>query len=572
MTNKTIKYKPVSPEISQIVAQHGGDPETLLDVLVDLGSHPSGLTPAAVTEVAQALNLPPHLAYGMATFYSMLSFEDPKKVLRVCDGPVCWLRRASDTRSALEAVAGSEWRLERSSCLGLCDRAPAVLVEDEQAGPVSPEDAEKTCGGWRRVPTEYSEPRAGEVRAMLANAGAIDPDSIDSALEFGAYEGLKSALQKPPAEVLDIVEASGLQGRGGAGFPVGRKWKFVAGAQATPRYMICNADESEPLIFKDRVLIDTDPHQVLEGIAIGGYACGASEAWIYIRGEYQGQARRLERAIKQAVERGFLGVNILNSGFSFKVHVHRGAGAYICGEETALIESLEGKRGEPRMRPPYPPSYGFRGLPTAVNNVESFAAVPNILRKGVDWWKSLSDYETPGTKLYMLLGHVRDPGLFEAPFGLTLRQIINDFGGGMQAGSKFHFALCGGAAGTIVNESMLDIPIDFASAKNGISLGAGAFLICDQSVSPVAFLREILHFFALESCGKCTPCRVGTWRSKEILTNLAAGKGTPGGLAELQALSENMLLASFCALGQSVSIPINSTLKYFGSHFTAAEK
>lgn len=407
---------------------------------------------------------------------------------------------------------------------------------------------------------------------MLANAGEIDPDSIDSALEFGAYEGLKSALQKSPEEVLDIVEASGLQGRGGAGFPVGRKWKFVAGAQAKPRYMICNADESEPLIFKDRVLIDTNPHKVLEGMAIGGYACGASEAWIYIRGEYQSQARRLERAVEQAVERGFLGDNILGSGFSFKVHVHRGAGAYICGEETALIESLEGKRGEPRMRPPYPPSYGFRGLPTAVNNVESFAAVPDILRKGVDWWKSLSGYETPGTKLYMVLGHVRNPGLFEAPFGLTLRQIIDDFGGGMLDGSQFHFALCGGAAGTVVNESMLDIPIDFASAQKGISLGAGAFLICDQSVSPAAFLREILHFFALESCGKCTPCRVGTWRSKEILTDFAAGKGTPGSLVELRALSENMLLASFCALGQSVSIPINSTLKYFESHFTAAEK
>ena len=371
--------------------------------------------------------------------------------------------------------------------------------------------------------------------------------------------------------MLDLVEESGLQGRGGAGFPVGRKWKFVAGAKGTPKYMICNADESEPLIFKDRVLIDTNPHQILEGILIGGYACGASEAWIYIRGEYEHQARRLERAIQQAIEKGYLGENILGSGFSFKIHVHRGAGAYICGEETALIESLEGKRGEPRMRPPYPPSYGFRGKPTAVNNVESYAAVPHILKNGVDWWKSQSNYATPGTKLYMVLGHAKNPGLFEAPFGITLRQIIDDFGGGMLDGSEFQFALCGGAAGTVVNGDMLDVPIDFASSQKGISLGAGAFMICDQTVSPVAFLREILHFFAAESCGKCTPCRVGTWRAMEILTDMAAGKGKTGNLAELKALSDNMLLASFCALGQSVPIPMNSAMKNFAKAFEKAE-
>jgi len=312
-------------------------------------------------------------------------------------------------------------------------------------------------------------------------------------------------------------------------------------------------------------------------MAIGGYACGASEGWIYIRGEYEYQAQRLERAIQQAKEKGYLGENILGSGFSFKIHVHRGAGAYICGEETALIESLEGKRGEPRMRPPYPPSYGFRGKPTAVNNVESYAAVPNILRNGVDWWKSVRATgqsplpTTPGTKMYMVLGHVKNPGLFEAPFGLTLRQIINDFGGGMLDGSEFQFALCGGAAGTVVDENLLDTPIDFASSQKGISLGAGAFMVCDQSVSPVAFLRELLHFFAVESCGKCTPCRVGTHRAHEILSQMAEGKGKAGNVAELKALSDNMLLASFCALGQSVPIPMNSAMKHFAKAFEKAE-
>ena len=577
MTNKKIKYQPVPLEITELVAKHGNDPESLLEVLVDLETLPAGLSPATVTDAARALKVPPHKAYGMATFYSMLSLEERKNVLRVCDGPVCWLKRAGVDSGPItveewQTAVGDDYTVERTSCLGLCDRAPAVLVDDEQAGPATPADATKLCEGWRGVQTDYSQPRPDEVRVMMANADKINPDEIDSALEYGTYDGLKSALQKTPAEVLDIVETSGLQGRGGAGFPVGRKWKFVAGAKGSPKYMICNADESEPLIFKDRVLIDTNPHQILEGITIGGYACGASEAWIYIRGEYEYQARRLERAIEQASERGYLGENILDSGFSFKIHVHRGAGAYICGEETALIESLEGKRGEPRMRPPYPPSYGFRGKPTAVNNVESYAAVPHILKNGVDWWKSLSTYSTPGTKMYMVLGHVKNPGLFEAPFGITLRQIINDFGGGMLDGSKFQFALCGGAAGTVVNESLLDVPIDFASSQKGISLGAGSFLICDQNVSPVAFLREILHFFAAESCGKCTPCRVGTWRAMEILSDMAAGKGVAGDVAELKALSDNMLLASFCALGQSVPIPMNSAMKNFEAAFGAAEK
>jgi NADH:ubiquinone oxidoreductase subunit F (NADH-binding)/NADH:ubiquinone oxidoreductase subunit E len=574
MTNKKIKYHPVPPEITELVSTHGNNAEALLEVLVDLQTHPAGLSPATVTDAARALKVPPHKAYGMATFYSMLSLEERKNILRVCDGPVCWLKRASDQSPVDSYLSqlGDEWTVERSSCLGLCDRAPAVLVNDEQAGPITSADAKKVCEGWRGVATDYSEPRQGEVRVMMANAGKIDPDSIESALEYGAYVGLKSALRMKPEEVLDIVEASGLQGRGGAGFPVGRKWKFVAGAKGSPKYMICNADESEPLIFKDRVLIDANPHQALEGIIIGGYACGASEAWIYIRGEYEYQAQRLERAIRQAEEKGYLGENILGSGFSFKIHVHRGAGAYICGEETALIESLEGKRGEPRMRPPYPPSYGFRGKPTAVNNVESYAAVPHILKNGVDWWKSLSTYTTPGTKMYMVLGHVKNPGLFEAPFGLTLRQIIDDFGGGMLEGSEFQFALCGGAAGTVVNGSLLDVPIDFASSQKGISLGAGSFLVCDQSVSPVAFLRELLRFFAAESCGKCTPCRVGTWRSLEILKRMSAGKGVTGDVAELEALSDNLLLASFCALGQSVPIPMNSALKNFAEAFEKAEQ
>jgi len=576
MTNKHIQYSPPDHIVEEIAQRYGNNPEHLVDILKELQNQPEGLSTKVLTDTARVLGIPAHRVYGTATFYSMLSTQPHERIVRVCDGPVCWLKRASmeEGKTLVEEWAQAmpaRCKVERSSCLGLCDRAPAILVDETQAGPVEPEQASKVCKGWHGVPTDYSKPRKGEVRVMLANAGKIDPYDINSSLQHGAYEGLKKALTLSPADVIAEVENSGLQGRGGAGFPVGRKWKFVAGAQRTPKYIICNADESEPLIFKDRVLIDTNPHQVLEGMAIAGYACGASEGWIYIRGEYAAQAKRLEIAIRQAEESGFLGENILGSGFSFHIHIHRGAGAYICGEETALIESLEGKRGEPRLRPPFPPVVGFRGLPTLVNNVESFSAVPSILRNGAAWWRSLSDYPVPGTKLYMILGHVKNPGLFEAPFGLTLRQIINRFGGGMRPGSEFKFALTGGAAGTIVSASMLDTPIDYASSQKGIGLGAGAFLICDQTVSVVAFLRELLHFFAAESCGKCTPCRVGTWRSYEILREMAAGKGQKGNVEELHALAENMLQASFCGLGQSVPTPMKSALNRFTAEFLAAE-
>ncbi len=573
MPNPKSQIKPISPEVAAIADHHGRDPKAILEVLRDLDGQQGGLTSESITDAAHALKLPANRAYGVASFYSMLSLRPRKNVIRVCDGPVCWLKRASETRHAIETslTGDAEWTVERTSCLGLCDRAPAALVNQEQAGPIPAADAEKVCQGWLGIPTDYSVPRPGELRVMLANAGKINPDSIQSALDYGAYQGLKRALSLSPEQVIKEVEESGLAGRGGAGFPVGRKWRFVFQAPRTPRYIICNADESEPLIFKDRVLMDTYPHQLIEGMTIAGYACGAQEGFIYIRGEYVRQAERLECAIRQAEDHGWLGENIQGSGFSFKIHVHLGAGAYICGEETALIESLEGKRGEPRLRPPYPPSVGYLGYPSLVNNVESFSAVPAILVNGAAWYRSLSNYSTPGTKLYMLLGHVNNPGLFEAPFGLTLRQVIDEFGGGMLPGATFKFALSGGAAGTIVPPSLLDVPMDYASGQKGVALGAGAFLICDQSVSVVAFLREELRFFAAESCGKCTPCRVGTRRAFDILSRMANGQGQPGDTAELKALADLMFDSSFCGLWQSVPIPMNTALTHFAEEFEAAE-
>jgi NADH:ubiquinone oxidoreductase subunit F (NADH-binding)/NADH:ubiquinone oxidoreductase subunit E len=575
MTNKIIKYKPIDPQIVEQAKKHQGDPEALLEILTDLQEKYQNLEPGVITDAGRAVRIPPANAYGVASFYSMLNLEKKaENILRVCDGPVCWLCGGDDARKSLDQAVADKpgWEVKRTSCLGLCDRAPAMLINEQQAGPFLPMNAGEVSEGWRGQPTDYSQPRPGELRVMMANAWLIDPDSLRSAVEHGAYRGLTAALKRDREAVLAEVEASGLSGRGGAGFPVGRKWRFVYQAKRTPKYIVCNADESEPLIFKDRVLIDTNPHQILEGMAVAGYACGAREAFIYIRGEYVNQASKLKHAIQEAEQAGWLGERIQGTDFSFHIHVHRGAGAYICGEETALIESLEGQRGEPRNRPPYPPTYGYHGLPTLVNNVESYAAVPAIMLNGAGWYRSLSAAAIPGTKLYMVLGHINHPGLFEAPFGLTLRQIIEEYGGGMRKGSEFNFALTGGAAGTIVAEAIMDIPIDYASGAKGISLGAGAFLICDKSVPVVTFLREVLHFFRLESCGKCTPCRVGTYRAYEILRRMAAGEGRPGDVDELYALAEVMFDSSFCGLGQSVPVPMRSAMANFQKAFNDAEK
>jgi NADP-reducing hydrogenase subunit HndC len=304
-------------------------------------------------------------------------------------------------------------------------------------------------------------------------------------------------------------------------------------------------------------------------MAIVAYAVGAEAGYIYIRGEYRTQVERLRGAIADAEDRGWIGPRIGGTGFSFPIHIHQGAGAYICGEETALLESLEGHRGEPRVRPPFPPQHGFRGQPTVVSNVETLAAVPKILARGSGWYCSLGNQKTPGTKLYTLLGEVNRPGLFEAPMGLTLRQVIDAFGEGMRDGSSFHFALTGGAAGTLVPPSLLDVPMDYDSGLHGVALGSGAMLICDRTVSPLRILRELVRFFELESCGKCTPCRIGTYESRRILDRMLAGEASSVDKERLASLSILMQDASLCGLGMSVSKPVQSALQHFPNYFEA---
>jgi len=578
MHPRTLKHNPVSQEVETLTEKHNHDPKALLEILQQIQHSEGYLTPERITEVSRSLRIPQHKVQGIATFYTMLNTAPQAgNTLRICDSPACWLRGAAELREYAENTLGINWTVALNSCLGLCDRAPAALVNNKQWGPLDRLGLDSLLA-IPQTPSpdpDYTDPRPGEVRVMLANVGKIDPTSLESALNIGAYRALATALgkQEPtalpisPKTIISTVETAGIRGRGGAGFPVGRKWAFVAAEARTPKYVVCNADESEPLVFKDRVLMETNPQQLLEGMALAAYAVGAEHGFIYIRGEYEAQAQLLENAIAQAENSGYLGENILDSDFSFHIHVHRGAGAYICGEETALLESLEGKRGEPRMRPPYPVTNGYRGKPTVVNNVESFSMVPHIVINGADWYRSLGNPHAPGTKIYTLLGHVKHPGLFEAPMGLTVREVIEHFGGGMQHGSEFHFALTGGAAGTIVPSTLLDVPIDYESQKMGVSLGAGAFLICDQTVSPVALLRELLHFFEVESCGKCTPCRVGTREAREILDRLTAGERKQEDAVQLAELAEILEKASFCGLGQSAAWPIKSALVHFGTAF-----
>ncbi len=408
-------------------------------------------------------------------------------------------------------------------------------------------------------------------RVVLARAGIINPESIEDYIAHDGYAAIGKALtQMTPAQVVQEIIDSGLQGRGGAGFPVGTKLKFVAEARAERKFVLCNADESEPGTFKDRLILEGDPHSILEGMLISGYAIGAREGYIYIRGEYRQARERLEKAIAQAHDLGLLGPKIFGTDFSFDIHIHSGAGAYICGEETALIESLEGKRGEPRIRPPYPVTNGIWGYPTAVNNVESLANLPPIIRQGAAWYRTIGTAKCPGTKVYTMLGDVNVTGLIEVPMGTTLRTVIEVYGGGIKAGKQFKLAQLGGTSGAIIDASFLDVPMDISElAARGAGLGSGALLICGDDTCVVDLAFVLLRFFVHESCGKCVPCRLGTTRAMEILERLKDARATLEDIQQLERIATNMQLASFCGLGQAAAVPILTGLRFFRDEFAA---
>jgi len=570
--SKTLVHKAHDPGLVELIRELGGSRSEIVKILRTLQAEHGKLTPNLIDEVARELRMPVSKVHGIATFYSMLTTPAPaEKTIRICDGPYCMMRGAGDLICQMQAQLGGSWTITRTSCLGLCDRAPAALVRDSQVGPINLEHMDRYEIGWCGEVSDYRRPREGELRAVLPDPGKTG-DPLESSFYRSEFPALQKALRMSPEDIIKEMDRSKLRGRGGAGFPAGRKWRFVAEQPRKPKYIVCNADESEPLSFKDRVILELCPQLVLEGMAIAAYAVGAEAGYIYIRGEYRTQVERVLGAIANAEDRGWLGSSIGGTGFSFPIHIHQGAGAYICGEESALLESLEGNRGEPRVRPPFPVERGYRGRPTVVSNVETLASVPKILARGADWYTGLGNQNSPGTKLYTLLGEVNRPGLFEAPLGLSLRQIIDAFGGGMRTGSSFHFALTGGAAGTIVPPSLLDIPMDYDSSSRGVSLGSGGMLICDQTVSPLRIVRELVRFFELESCGKCTPCRIGTYESRRILDRMLSGNSSNTDLSRLRTLSGLMQESSLCGLGMSVSKPVQSALQHFPEYFAPKKR
>jgi NADP-reducing hydrogenase subunit HndC len=477
--------------------------------------------------------------------------------------------------------------------LGRLDALPLVVVYPEALvyGPVKPEAAHRLVEqhlyqgqivddlqapvrelsgsiAWLRT-RQGSLP--AEQRIVLRRAGLIDPESIEDYIIADGYQALgKAVTQMEPTEVIEELKASGLQGRGGAGFPVGLKWTFVAKASGSPKYVICNADESEPGTFKDRVVMEGDPHAVLEAMAISAYAVGASEGYIYIRGEYMLAYNRLKQAIQQARALGFLGEDIFGSDFNFDIHIHAGAGAYICGEETALIESIEGKRGEPRARPPYPPTNGLWGKPTLVNNVETLVNVPPIILNGAAWYRQFGTPRSPGTKTFTILGNVNVTGIVEVPMGITLRELITIYGKGIKNNLPLKLVQTGGSAGSVVPASLQDTPIDFDSWRNaGVSMGSGALLVCDDRTCVVDLARVLMNFFRFESCGKCTPCRIGTSHSYDILCDISEGRGSLDQLEVLLKNGEHMEQLSNCGLGQTASVALRDILKHFRAEVEA---
>ena len=427
------------------------------------------------------------------------------------------------------------------------------------------------CGGVESGTTEFvcPFPLAKETRVVLRNSGLIDPLNIEDYIARDGYMALAKVLtEMTPEEVIEVVKRSNLLGRGGAGFPTGLKWEFTYKAEGKEKYVVCNADEGEPGTFKDRLILEGDPHSILEAMAIAGYSVGAREGYIYVRAEYPQSIRHLEEAIRQAEEYGFLGENILGSQFSFRVKIRKGAGAYVCGEETALLESIEGKRGEPRVKPPYPPQKGLWGKPTVIDNVETLANIPPIIVRGPEWFKSIGTPTCPGTKVFTLTGNVNNLGLIEVPMGITLRELVFEIGGGVRGGHGLKLVQTGGPSGGTMTPDLLDVPMTFDTLpKYNSALGSGALTVIDDTHCIVDVVKSFGEFFLHESCGKCTPCRIGNKRIVEILEKISEGKGTVGHLEELRHLGRNMKMTAFCGLGQAAPNPLLRCLEFFREEF-----
>jgi NADH:ubiquinone oxidoreductase subunit F (NADH-binding)/NAD-dependent dihydropyrimidine dehydrogenase PreA subunit/(2Fe-2S) ferredoxin len=528
----------------------------------------------------------------------LLSSRNPKEPqVLVCGGPGCLPMGSEEVAAAFRAELKQRGLtgkivLKESGCQGLCAKAVKVMFRPREITyqHVTPEDVpeiveETLVKGKILDKFCYQDPTDGAIKAhkskvpfyqgqhpiVLGKLDVIDPGSLDDYLALGGYGALTKVFGgMSPEAVIEAVEGSGLRGRGGGGFPTGRKWRFCRGTPGEVKYIICNGDEGDPGAFMDRAVMEGDPHAILEGMIIGGYAIGANQGYIYVRHEYPLAVKRLTLAINQARDAGLLGAKILGSGFRFDVKISKGAGAFVCGEETALIASVEGNIGEPHPRPPYPAVAGLWGKPTVINNVETWANIPGIVSHGPDWYAAVGTENSKGTKVFSLVGAVNNTGLVEVPMGTTLRQMVFGLGGGIRGGGEFKAVQTGGPSGGCIPKQFLDLPVDYDSLQSvGSIMGSGGMIVMDEHSCMVDVARYFMSFLHDESCGKCTPCREGTKHLLEILTDITKGNGQEEHLALMEELCATMSAASLCGLGQSAVNPVLSTLKYFREEYEA---
>ncbi len=535
------------------------------------------LPEAATAEIGRALKVPLAEIHGVIEFYSLL-YTQPKgkTVLHVCTDPACALRGGEQVLAALcrrlgvqpgETTPDGAYTVEGAPCLGLCDHAPAIWMGQKAIGRVDLQSVDDILQGRGDHPITACY---GETKYLIGRCGKGRATTLAEYEADGGYAGLRRALSLSPAEVIAEVKASGLVGRGGAAFPTGIKWEGAAQASGQPKYVVCNADESEPGTFKDRVLMEEDPHLVLEGLLIAGYAIGAARGYIYVRGEYPAAYQAMANAVEEARQAGYIGEDVLGSGYGIQIELRLGAGAYICGEETALFESIEGKRGFPRLKPPFPTTHGLFGKPTVINNVETLANAPRILLQGAARYRQLGTEKSPGVKLFCLSGDVARPGLYEVPFGVSLRHLLFDLAGGVSQGRRLQAVLFGGAAGAFATPDQLDVEMSFEGLRSaGLPLGSGVVMALDETRDLRMILTGLARFFAHESCGKCYPCQIGTQRQYEILRRVADGEALPGDAERLADVGWTMADASICGLGQTAASAVLSALKLWPELFEA---
>jgi len=524
-----------------------------------------------------------------------LKAQTQEKHILVCHGTGCTSSKSpkiiENFKNLIKKYNLSNVKVIQTGCFGLCAKGPIVIIRPEDVfySLVTPEDTEEIIKTHLIEGNIVERLLCHEVdgnavkrldelnfykkqkRIALKNCGVIDPENIDEYIAFDGYKALEKCLfEMKPNEVIEEIKSSGLRGRGGAGFPTGKKWEFTAMAQGEQKYVVCNADEGDPGAFMDRSILEGDPHGVVEAMMIAGYAIGADKGYIYVRAEYPIAVKRFQKAIDQAKEYGILGNNIWGTEFSFDLEIRLGAGAFVCGEETALLESIEGRRGQPRLKPPFPANSGLWGKPTLINNVETYANITKIILNGAKWYAEIGTENSKGTKVFALGGNVVNTGLVEVPMGTTLREIVYDIGGGIPDGKAFKAAQTGGPSGGCIPQEHLDTPIDYESlAQIGSMMGSGGLIVMDESKCMVNIAKFYLEFTVDESCGKCTPCRIGTKRMQEILQKICDGKGEKEDLEKLETLANNVKRASLCGLGQTAPNPVLSTMKYFKDEYIA---